>query len=76
MRLGYETRAILGFELLCAPYSQVDEATARQTAYDDTGYGLGGMAASGEDPEDEYVFYQTPGDFGGVKITFPVYTIA
>jgi hypothetical protein len=68
VRLAYETRAILGYELLCARYGQVDEATARQAAYDDTGYGLEGTVLSGQDPEDEYVFYESPGDFGGVGV--------
>ncbi len=68
VRLAYETRVILGFQLLCAPYDRVDEATARQTADDDAGYGLNGTALSGEDPEDEHVFYESPGDFGGVGV--------
>ncbi len=68
VRLAYETRGFLGFQLLCAPYAQVDEVTAQQTAEVDTGYGLGATVMSGADPQDEYVFYEEPTDFGGVGV--------
>ena len=68
VRLGYESLAILGFQLSCGKYAQADETTARATADADTGYGLAGNALSGATPQDEYVFWEPPGDFGGVGV--------
>lgn len=67
VRLHYQTRAVLGFALLCGGYQAVDEATARVTAQTDTGYGQGGTLLSGPAPEDAWVFYEAPGDFGGAS---------
>jgi hypothetical protein len=68
VRLAHETKAPLGFALVCGKYAKVDEATARATAQADTGYGASGKALSPPFPgePDELVFYQAPMDFGGV----------
>ncbi len=65
VRLDYGTRAILGYQIQCGPYRGVDEAQARATAQADTGYGQGGTMLNPPNPEDAYVFYEAPGDFGG-----------
>jgi len=67
VRLDYDTLAILGWQLGCAKYSQVTEETAREQAKADTGYG-GGRALNPADPSDLFVFYESPGDFGGAGI--------
>jgi hypothetical protein len=67
VRLDYETSAILGYAIFCGPYTSVDEGTARATAQADTGFGQSGWFLSGPTPEDEYVFEQPAGDFGGAS---------
>jgi hypothetical protein len=67
VRLDYQSLDILGFQLSCGKYTQVDEQTARQSAEADTGYGLAGQALAGTNPQDEYVFWEAPGDFGGAS---------
>jgi hypothetical protein len=66
VRLDYTTKAILGYRILCGSYAQTTEDEARATAQADTGYGAVGTFLSGPAPEDEFVFYESPGDFGGV----------
>ncbi len=68
VRLDHESLEILGFALLCGPYSYADEATARATAQLDTGYGQGGTLLGPGNPEDQYVFWEAPGDFGGAAV--------
>lgn len=65
VRLDYLTRSILGWQLVCGKYAQVTEDAARKTAEADTGYGAGKLVGSAG-PADLYVFYEPPGDFGGV----------
>lgn len=67
VRLSYEMSEILGFQLICGAYAEVDESAARQAAQDATGYGLRGTLL-GEDPDDEFVFYESPSDLGGVGV--------
>lgn len=69
VRLDYQSLTHLGFQIFCGPYAQVTEAEARATAQADTGFGQTGTFLSGPAPvEDELVFYEFPGDFGGVGI--------
>ena len=69
VRLDYQSLAILGFQIVCGAYAAVDEAGARVTAHADTGFGQSGQLLSGPEPiADEFVFYQSPGDFGGVGV--------
>ena len=68
LRLDYETRAILGWQLICGSYGAVTEADARAQAQTDTGYGASGSMLNAADPEDLFVFYQAPGDFGGAAV--------
>ncbi|MBI4602098.1 MAG: hypothetical protein HY721_09075 [Planctomycetes bacterium] len=65
VRLDYLSRRVLGWQLVCGKYAQVTEAEARQRAQADTGYGAAGRMLSPPSPEDAYVFYESPGDFGG-----------
>lgn len=67
VRLDYQSRTILGYQLVCGRYRGVTTADAEATAAMDTGFGATGiMVLSPDPPEDEFVFYQPPGDFGGV----------
>lgn len=66
VRLNYTTYDILGYQLICGRYNYIDEKQARLTAQNDTGYGLNGQMLNPSAPEDVFVFYESPGDFGGV----------
>ncbi len=68
VRLDYQTLKIKGYRIACDPYAAVTEAAARQTAQNDTGFGQTGQFLSSPNPEDEYVFYEPPLDFGGVGV--------
>ncbi|MBI4814916.1 MAG: hypothetical protein HY791_01580 [Deltaproteobacteria bacterium] len=64
-RFDYSTYEPLGFEIFAGPYSAISEAEARVRAQTDTGFGTGGGLVGSGDP---FVFYQSPGDFGGVGV--------
>jgi hypothetical protein len=66
VRLDYTTKAILGYAVRCGKYSLTDEATARKAAVASTGFGASSKQIAGANPEDEYVFFQPPGDIGDV----------
>ena len=66
VRLDFETHDPLGYQLLCARYAFTDEADARIIAEADTGFGEGGTRISPEVTEDNWIFYESPGDLGGV----------
>ncbi len=68
VRLDYQTLAIKGYRILCAPYGPTDETAARAVAEAATGYGQGSQFLSGPNPEDEYVFWEPAGDFGGAGV--------
>lgn len=69
VRLDYQSLDILGFQISCGAFSQVDEAQARATAQGDTGFGSSGSFLSGPGAvQDEFVFFEAPGDFGGVGV--------
>jgi len=68
VRLDYQTLAIKAYRILCGPYGATNESAARATAEADTGFGQAGQFLSGPNPEDEYVFFESPGDFGGVGV--------
>ena len=65
VRLTYTTLTHLGHQFVCGKYAQTDEAKALAQATQDTGFG--GKLISGPLPTDEWVFYDSPGDFGGVS---------
>ncbi len=65
VRLDYTSHAVLGYRIQCGPYAQTTEAEARAAAQTDTGFGAAGQSLAGAAPEDDYVFYESPGDFGG-----------
>jgi len=66
VRLDFLTRRILAWQLICGKYARPTEDSAREQAKADTGYGSGVMLNPAE-PEDAYVFYESPGDFGGAS---------
>jgi hypothetical protein len=71
VRLDYSTLTILSHAFVCGKYASPDEATARKTASTDATFQYAGPAGdgsllSGPDPADEWVFFQSPSDFGGV----------
>lgn len=68
VRLDYQTRAILGYQVFCGPYAATDEAAARATAQKDTGYGQSGKMLNPAPTEDAFVFYDAPSDFGGAAV--------
>ncbi len=68
VRLDYTTRVPLGYHVFCPGTGggSSDEASARALAQSDTGFGSSGAMLNEAMPPDDYVFYQSPGDFGGV----------
>lgn len=68
VRLDYQTLTVKSYHLECAPYAATSESAARATAEADTGYGQGNQLISGANPEDEYVFWEPAGDFGGAGV--------
>ena len=65
VRLDHDSLALLGFELVCGKYASVTESQARAAAFADSGYGQAGQMLNAQSPEDAFVFYESPGDFGG-----------
>ncbi|MBZ0121321.1 MAG: hypothetical protein K8H88_30270 [Sandaracinaceae bacterium] len=65
VRLDYTTRDILGYHVVCGSYASVDEPAARSAAQSATGFGGAGAMLNEPSPSDDYVFYESPGDFGG-----------
>jgi hypothetical protein len=67
VRLDHDSLALLGYSLAPGPYKSLDETAARAEATKTTGHGAGSLL-SGPTPEDAWVFYESPGDFGGVGV--------
>lgn len=66
VRMDYQTLAFKGFQVIKSKYSKpVTLAQARATAQQDTGFGAKAKVVSPTKPEDLFVFYESPGDFGG-----------
>lgn len=65
VRLAYETRAVLGYQVTCGRFATLSESEARARAESDTTFGEGATLISGSTPADEFVFYEAAGDFGG-----------
>ncbi|MCB9734479.1 MAG: hypothetical protein H6745_17990 [Deltaproteobacteria bacterium] len=68
VRLDHDTRAVLGYAIVAGAYAHVDESMARAAAQSATGFGSSGQNLAGADPADDWVFYESPGDFGGVGV--------
>lgn len=68
VRLDFLSRRLLGWQLVCGELADVTEDAARKQAQADTGYGARGRMLNPPDPQDLYVFYLPPGDFGGVGV--------
>ncbi|MEO7328241.1 MAG: hypothetical protein ABI193_06670, partial [Minicystis sp.] len=65
VRLDYQSKKLLGHHFVCGAYASPTEAQARLTAQTDTGFGASGEQLAGPSPQDAFVFYESPGDFGG-----------
>ena len=68
VRMDYQTWAIKGWQMVCGGYTATSEAQARATSQTATGFGQNGQLLSGPSPMDEWVFYESPGDFGGAGV--------
>ncbi|TNF28238.1 MAG: hypothetical protein EP329_18235 [Deltaproteobacteria bacterium] len=68
VRLDHDSRAVLGYSVVPGAYAAVTEAEARAAAQEATGFGAAGTLLSGAAPADAWVFYEAPGDFGGVGV--------
>lgn len=65
VRLDYQSKKLLGHHFTCGGYQSPTEAQARATAQADTGFGQNGQQVASDTPADAFVFYESPGDFGG-----------
>jgi hypothetical protein len=73
VRLDYSSLRILSHAFVCGTYARVDEAFARRAAdtviYPPISIKAGtGTLLSGSNATGPWVFYSTPGDFGGVTV--------
>ncbi len=66
VRLDYTSKEVKGYQVFCGAYSAVSDSDAAATATGDSGYGTDDAMLNESAPEDAYVFYRAPGDFGGV----------
>jgi hypothetical protein len=67
VRLDYQTRDLISYAVICGSYATVSESEARSQAQADSGYGSVGSMLNEAEPDDYFVFYQAPGDFGGAS---------
>jgi len=73
VRLDYTSLAVLGHTFVCGPYGGVTEAMARARADADAtfpeaqGAGHGQLLLDGGTAGAEWIFYQSPSDFGGAS---------
>jgi hypothetical protein len=71
VRLDYTSLAVLGHAFVCGPYTAGNEAKARAQADADATFpeaeaaGHGDVLMAGDTEGAEWLFYQSPGDFGG-----------
>jgi len=68
LRLGYERRDILGFQVFCDRYRQVDEAAARASAELDMGLGKSASLLGTKNSSGQYIFQETEKDRGTVVV--------
>lgn len=68
VRIRYTDKSLLGYQLLCGGITSLDEAKASAVSQADTGFGLGGGSLGGPNPDDVFVFYEPPMDFGGAGV--------
>jgi hypothetical protein len=68
VRLRYGSLAPIGWQLVCGDYGSLSEQDARALAVEATGFGAEGQLLGGTSPADEWVFWDAPGDFGGVGV--------
>lgn len=71
VRLDYDSLSVVGHTFVCGPYGGGDEAAARARADADAtfpsaaGAGQGRLLLDGSRGGGEWIFYQSPSDFGG-----------
>lgn len=68
VRLDYDTRAVLGYQVFCGAYGPVDEQTARATAQKYTGQAGDGLMFNPADAQDAYVFKRSGGDLEAAAV--------
>jgi hypothetical protein len=68
VRVTYLSNSLLGYQLICGGLSSLDEAKARLVSEGDTGFGQNAQALAGPNPTDVFLFFEPPGDFGGVGV--------
>lgn len=68
VRFDYTTWAPLGYQVFCHAYGGVTEESARAQGEADTTFGDGSTLLSNPDTDYTYVFYESPGDFGGASV--------
>lgn len=68
VRFDYESWAPLGYQVFCDSYGLVSEEDARTQGESDTDYGDGSTLLSNPGTDYAYVFYESPGDFGGASV--------
>ena len=66
VRLDHNTFNPIGYAVIGGTPGTVSEEDARTAANEDTGFGSGAML-NPADPNDAYVFFSAPGDFGGAS---------
>ena len=74
VRLDYQSLEILGWHAAGGEERPVDEASARATAIAATGLGYDSDQLQLKS-EDLFVFYRSPGDFGGVAMTSAIFDV-
>ncbi|HEU4533334.1 MAG TPA: hypothetical protein VFS00_04420, partial [Polyangiaceae bacterium] len=68
VRLRYGSLNPIGWQLVCGDYGPLSEPDARALAAEVTGFGAQGELLGATSPADEWVFWEAPGDFGGVGV--------
>lgn len=66
LRLDYESKAFLGYQVFCSSYTQISARDASEQAANDTGFGLDGTVLSGGSTDGPHLFYAAPAAPGWV----------
>jgi hypothetical protein len=68
VRLAAASLSPKAWQVVCGKYAFTDEAGARAAAESATGFGQAGTLLGGPAPEDVWVLWEAPLDFGGVGV--------
>jgi hypothetical protein len=66
LRLDYENKSFLGYQVFCGEYRQISARDASEQAATDTGYGLDGTVLSADSTDGPHLFYSAPVDSGWI----------